>query len=213
MCFWRVGGLDGGDDLPRDAELRKRAEGGELVRPEVAYGLEQPDHPLLDDVLVVRADQEVGARLGADEVLILIEKDSCAASSPSRASSAISSSVISSYRSFLRPSGIRPSPLLPPMAALTRSRARAASPPGGGARSSGEAVLDGLDLVGLLRPVVARLRALGAAHDGAHLLGRDAHGAARKDHVLLRRVGGRHPDGLPGEPRAGSPSARPPCAR
>ena len=67
-------GLDGGDDLAGDADFGKGMEGGELVRPEIAERLEQADHALLHDVLVIRADQKVGSRLGSDEVLVLVKQ-------------------------------------------------------------------------------------------------------------------------------------------
>ena len=46
----------------------------ELVRPEIAERLEQADHALLHDVLVICADQKVGSRLGSDEVLVLVKQ-------------------------------------------------------------------------------------------------------------------------------------------
>src|SRR3990170_1988374 len=61
------GRLDGGDDLPRDAELGEAAERGLLVRPEVAHRLVETDHPFLDEVVAVAARQEVRARLEPDE--------------------------------------------------------------------------------------------------------------------------------------------------
>ena len=52
------GALDGGQDLAGDAQLRKAAEGGVLGGVVLADGLIEAQHPLLDQVLVVRAHQE-----------------------------------------------------------------------------------------------------------------------------------------------------------
>ena len=62
--------LDRGDDLPGDAQLRKRAKRRLLAELIVANGLVQADHALLDDVLAVGADQKIGARLAADDLLV-----------------------------------------------------------------------------------------------------------------------------------------------
>ena len=60
-------GLDRGDDLPRHAELGEGAERRLLVGTEVAHRLVEPDQALLDQVVTVAADQEVGARLQPHE--------------------------------------------------------------------------------------------------------------------------------------------------
>src|SRR5918999_2695673 len=57
--------LHGSDDLAGDAELGEPSERRLLRRVEVADGLEQPDHPLLDDVILVRAGQEIEPGLEA----------------------------------------------------------------------------------------------------------------------------------------------------
>ena len=67
--------LDGRDDLPRDAQLRERAERREFVGAEVADGLVEADHAFLDDILTVGTDEEVALGLDADEVLIFVEQE------------------------------------------------------------------------------------------------------------------------------------------
>ncbi len=52
--------LDGGEDLATDAKLGESPERQQLVVAEIPYRLVEPDHPLLDDVLVIGSDQEVG---------------------------------------------------------------------------------------------------------------------------------------------------------
>ena len=64
------GRLDGGDDLPRDAELGEAAERGQAVVAVVADRLVEAEHALLDEVLGVAAGQEVRARLEAHELVI-----------------------------------------------------------------------------------------------------------------------------------------------
>src|SRR5207302_7148848 len=59
--------LDRGDDLAGYAELREAAKRGLLVGAEVAHGLEEPGQALLNEVLGIAADEEVRARLQADE--------------------------------------------------------------------------------------------------------------------------------------------------
>src|SRR5581483_5290609 len=66
--------LDGGDDLPRHAELREATERGLLVWPEVADGLAEPDQPFLEEVLGVAAREKVGARLHADEARVATDQ-------------------------------------------------------------------------------------------------------------------------------------------
>jgi hypothetical protein len=67
-------GLDGRDDLARDAQLREGPERGLQVGVVVADRLVEADHAFLDDVLAVRADEEVGARLGAGEAAVFLEQ-------------------------------------------------------------------------------------------------------------------------------------------
>jgi hypothetical protein len=59
--------LHRGDDLARDAELREVAERRLAVGPEVADRLVEADQALLDQVLAVAPDEEVGGRLEAHE--------------------------------------------------------------------------------------------------------------------------------------------------
>ena len=68
------GGFDGRDDLPGDAQLRKGAEAAQPLGLIVADGLEQADHAFLHDVLMVRSDEEIAARLGAHEVFVLAQQ-------------------------------------------------------------------------------------------------------------------------------------------
>src|SRR3954466_74607 len=67
-------GLDRGDDLARDAQLGKGAEGRLQVGVVVADRLVEADHPFLDDVLAVGADEEVGASLGPREAAVFLEQ-------------------------------------------------------------------------------------------------------------------------------------------
>src|SRR5207245_7196866 len=55
------------DDLAGDAELREGPERDLAVLLEVAHRLEEPDEPLLDQVLGFAAGEEVGAGLQSDE--------------------------------------------------------------------------------------------------------------------------------------------------
>src|SRR3954453_6430251 len=64
------GRLHRGDDLPGDAQLREVAERGLAVRAEVADRLVEPDEALLDEVLGVAADEEVGGGLEPDEGVV-----------------------------------------------------------------------------------------------------------------------------------------------
>src|SRR5215210_358788 len=61
------GGLHRGDDLPGYAELGEVPETRLAVPAIVAHRLVEPDEPLLDQVVGVAADQEVGRRLQSDE--------------------------------------------------------------------------------------------------------------------------------------------------
>ena len=67
-------GLDGRDDLAGDTQFRKRAEAAQPLGLVVADGLEQADHALLHDVLMVRSDEKIAARFGAHEVLVLAQQ-------------------------------------------------------------------------------------------------------------------------------------------
>ena len=67
-------GFDGCDNLPGDAQLRERTEAAQPLGLVVTNGLEQADHAFLHDVLMVRSDEEVTARLGAHEVLVLAQQ-------------------------------------------------------------------------------------------------------------------------------------------
>src|SRR3954453_14639914 len=67
-------GLDRGDDLARDAQLGKGAEGRLQVGVVVADRLVEADHAFLDDVLAVTADEEGGARLGPGEAAVLLQQ-------------------------------------------------------------------------------------------------------------------------------------------
>lgn len=74
MCFWPRGGFDGGDDLPGHADLCKRMEGSKLVGPEIPKRFEQANHALLDNILMIRANQEITARFGPHKILVLVEQ-------------------------------------------------------------------------------------------------------------------------------------------
>jgi hypothetical protein len=69
-----IGGLDGRQDLARDAELGKGSEGRRLLEVEIAHGFEEANHPLLNHVFPVGSGQEVRAGLGASEVAITREQ-------------------------------------------------------------------------------------------------------------------------------------------
>src|SRR5215211_6785370 len=68
------GGLDRGDDLPRDAQLGEVAERRLAVGPEVPDRLVKPDEAFLDEVLGVAADQEVRRCFQADERVIAADQ-------------------------------------------------------------------------------------------------------------------------------------------
>src|SRR3954462_12589871 len=63
-------GLDRGDDLPRDAQLREVAERGFAVGPVVANGLVEADQALLDQVVRVAAGKEIRRRLQPHESVV-----------------------------------------------------------------------------------------------------------------------------------------------
>src|SRR4051812_39619182 len=67
-------GLDRGDDLARDAQLREGAERRLQIGVVVADRLVEADHAFLHDVLAVGADEEVGAGLGAREAAVLLQQ-------------------------------------------------------------------------------------------------------------------------------------------
>src|SRR3954468_15490717 len=62
--------LDRGDDLARYTELGEAAERGLLVGAEIPHRLVEADQPLLEQVVVVAAGEEVRARLEADEARV-----------------------------------------------------------------------------------------------------------------------------------------------
>jgi len=68
------GRLDGGDDLPRDAQLGERAERRHLGWAEIPDGLIKTDHALLNDILPVRANKKVRARLRSYKIFIFVEE-------------------------------------------------------------------------------------------------------------------------------------------
>ena len=63
-------GFDGRDNLALYAQLGKGAERGLLIRLIIADGLVKADHPLLHQILPVRADEEVWPRFHANYVFI-----------------------------------------------------------------------------------------------------------------------------------------------
>jgi hypothetical protein len=63
-------GLDRGDDLARDTELGEAAERRLLVGAEITHRLVEADQPLLEEIVVVAAGEEVRARLEADEARV-----------------------------------------------------------------------------------------------------------------------------------------------
>jgi hypothetical protein len=64
------GGLDGGDDLPRDAKIGKAAKRRLPVKLIVYNRFVQADHALLNDILAIRTDEKIRARLAADDLLV-----------------------------------------------------------------------------------------------------------------------------------------------
>jgi len=64
------GGLDGRDDLPRDAELGERAERRVLVDPVVPDRLVEADEALLDEVVRIAAGDEIARGAEADEARV-----------------------------------------------------------------------------------------------------------------------------------------------
>ena len=68
------GSLNCGNYLSCNAQLSESAKRSELVRFEIVDSLVEADHSLLDDVLSVRPDQEVGARFSSHEILVLVDE-------------------------------------------------------------------------------------------------------------------------------------------
>src|SRR5690606_2192530 len=66
--------LDGGDHLSGDAQLRKGPEGGQLLGPEIPDRLVKANHTLLNDVLAIGPDEEVGTGFGPHEVAVLVDQ-------------------------------------------------------------------------------------------------------------------------------------------
>ena len=66
--------LDRGDELPRDAQLGERAEARLASGIVVADRLEQADHAFLDDVVAIRAGQEVRTRLAPNEAAVAMDE-------------------------------------------------------------------------------------------------------------------------------------------
>ena len=90
------GRLDGGDDLPGDAQLGEAAEGGVAAVLVVADGLVQADIALLDQVVAVAAGQEVGIGLQPHELAVAHQDRLVASGSPALANATSSSSLGSS---------------------------------------------------------------------------------------------------------------------
>jgi hypothetical protein len=66
--------FDGSDDLPGNAKLRKRSEGGKLIASEIPDRFKKTNHSFLDNVFAVSTDQKVGPRLGTDKIPILVDQ-------------------------------------------------------------------------------------------------------------------------------------------
>ena len=66
--------LDGRDKLADDAHFRKGAENGVMIRRIVADGLIKADHPLLHEILPVRADEKIWPRFDANDILVTLAK-------------------------------------------------------------------------------------------------------------------------------------------
>src|SRR5436190_16096572 len=66
-------GLDGRDDLPRDAELREIAEARLPVRAEVPDRLVQAQEPFLNQVVRIATQQEIRRRLQAHESAVALD--------------------------------------------------------------------------------------------------------------------------------------------
>ena len=68
------GRFDRGDDLPGDAQLGKRPKRRELITAEIPDGLIHTDHTLLDQVLLIAAQQKISPRLGTHIVFVFIDE-------------------------------------------------------------------------------------------------------------------------------------------
>ena len=62
------------DELARDADVGEGPERRLLVRLEISDGLVQADHRLLEDVVALGADQEIGAGFHSSEVPVAGEE-------------------------------------------------------------------------------------------------------------------------------------------
>ena len=58
--------------LPADTQIRKGKETGVSAAVVVSHRLEQPDHPLLNQIFIVSAQDKHGFRLTPYQVLILV---------------------------------------------------------------------------------------------------------------------------------------------
>src|SRR6185503_1653457 len=67
-------GLDGRDDLPRDAELGEASKRRVLVGPEVPNRLVKADETFLDQILGLAARDEIRARLEPDEARVTADE-------------------------------------------------------------------------------------------------------------------------------------------
>ena len=65
--------LDGRNDLPRDAQLRKGPERRQLIISKVADRLVETNHAFLNNILAVCANQKIGSSLGSYEVPVFID--------------------------------------------------------------------------------------------------------------------------------------------
>ena len=54
-------------------KLGKGLEGSLFFGTKIPDGFVKADHTLLDDILVVRTDQKIAARLGADKILVFVQ--------------------------------------------------------------------------------------------------------------------------------------------
>ena len=66
-------GLHRGDDLPRDAQLGKVSKARLAVRAVVANRLVETDQALLDQIVGVAPDQEVGGGLQPHEAVVALD--------------------------------------------------------------------------------------------------------------------------------------------
>ena len=66
--------LNRGNHLAIHAKLRKAVEGCILFLIIITHCLIQPNHALLNDILVIRTNQEIGSRLCAHQKFIFIQQ-------------------------------------------------------------------------------------------------------------------------------------------